>query len=393
MRKKINLINQQSLRRTINMGRRGGFISTINYIARESAKAQRRQEQNLRRAEADNRRRLKEKERALKAAQKENKLRYIESRFEETEDLNNEIKSIINDFQSIIKNTLKKNDTIDFETLKDKTTYQEFNPPFDLVKKVSPPNLNEYINNVGSASLFARVFKIQYLLEKHKTKLKKAEEQFQIDLIKFNNLQKEKEVKLNILKTEFEEKKKEFDKDQNLKNIQIDSLKQSLKEGKEEGVLTYFSMVLEKSDYPDYFNLDFDISYVQKNRKLLVNLEIPNKSIIPEILEYSYNKTKDQILEKKKKKSDIDDLYEQLISSLTLRTIHEIFESDQFEVIQTVEFSGDVYILDKAIGKEILITAINTIANRQQFLEIDLSKIDPLLCVQGLQSKLALKKL
>ncbi|MEK3884769.1 hypothetical protein [Paenibacillus sp. PL2-23] len=112
-----------------------GFISTLNKIAKEAAKAQRaaersrnaairEHERNLRlqrqferQVERDKERAIKQSIRDQKAYEKERKAAYIEDRKVETNDLNDEVIYRLNEFKSIISETLSVDDNISFSSL------------------------------------------------------------------------------------------------------------------------------------------------------------------------------------------------------------------------------------------------------------------------------------
>ncbi len=369
------------------MGSRKGFIGTLNYIARESAKAQRRAEQSQRRYEADARRNQRDAERNAKQLQKEQKQRYLESRLDEVNDLNEDINNRLDELRLIIKNTLLKDDTIDFESLKDQSSYTEFNPPYELIKNIKEPSIETYINSVAKPSFLSKIFKSLEI--KYQKKIEEAKGKYTSDKNSYINFEKERKEKLALLKSEFETQKKIFNENQQKKNEQVDNLKLSLKNGEEDGVITYFSMVLERSEYPDGFPQDFDLEYNAKEGSILIEYFIPEPSIVPNIQEFSYNKSKDIIVEKNRNKLEIKSLYENVVSSLALRTIHEVVESDQFMVIKNITFEGLVSTINKSTGNEENVKIISVTVTRDQFLTINLEKVDPFVCVQSLGAKMS----
>lgn len=56
-------------------------------------------------------------------------------------------------------------------------------------------------------------------------------------------------------------------------------------------------MVLQRSEYPTEFPQSFRLSYIPDSREIVIDYELPNKDIMPTVLEYKYVKTKDEISE------------------------------------------------------------------------------------------------
>ena len=73
------------------MARRIGFVSTMNAIARDSARRQRQEETEKKRQERTLIQAARNSERANKLLDKENKQRYLEGRIEETAESNVEL--------------------------------------------------------------------------------------------------------------------------------------------------------------------------------------------------------------------------------------------------------------------------------------------------------------
>lgn len=369
------------------MGNESGFLGTLNYLAKEASKMERTIEQTRKRRESDLQRRQRNSERSKKLAQKEEKQRYLEERINEVNDLNEDIVEKTISFNNIINTTLQKDDTINLESLKDYAVFFPFDPPYEFKKNEVPPNKDNYLNKVLKPSGLSKLFKS--VEEKYKNELLLAEEKFKVDYNYFLERQEQKKNELEKLKNEYEEKKNIFEEQIEGKNKEVDKLVESLKQGKEDGVITYFSMVLERSEYPDDFPQNFDIEFNEKENALIIDYELPSHEVVPASIEFSYNKAKDSIIDKKRKNTDIKEMYDLIISSICIRTIHEIFESDQFDTIKTVFFNGYVEANDRATGKAIKPYLVSTKTYKKDFLEINLSKVEPLACLNNLNSRLS----
>ena len=146
---------------------------------------------------------------------------------------------------------------------------------------------------------------------------------------------------------------------------------------------------LNASQYPQEFPHKFRAVYLQKSKELVIDYELPNKDIVPIIGEYRYVKTKDAIEEKPRKKTEISEIYSEVISSICLRSIAETFETDQKNIIQMVAFNGFVHTIDPATGKDIRPYLISIRTSREKFTEINLNKIDKRACLRNLGAQVS----
>ena len=174
-----------------------------------------------------------------------------------------------------------------------------------------------------------------------------------------------------------------------MKNQEIDQFENAYKAGEPEAVIAYCSLVLEQSEYPNDFPQEFRIAYVPEPKELVVDYELPTKEIVPNVAEYKYVKTKDRIDEKVRKTSEIKGVYQNIVAAVCLRTIHEIFDSDQGDHIQVVTFNGFVNSIDPSTGKDIRPYLISTRVVKERFKELNLAKVEMKACLRNLGAQVS----
>jgi restriction system protein len=148
-------------------------------------------------------------------------------------------------------------------------------------------------------------------------------------------------------------------------------------------------MVLERSEYPDGFPQEFRLAYVPEPKELVIEYELPTIDVVPKVAEYKYVKAKDIIEEKPAKPVDIKDLYQDIVASVCLRTIHEIFEADQNDNVQAVAFNGFVQSVDPSTGKDIRPCLISIRTTKEKFNEINIARVDKRACLRNLGAQVS----
>jgi restriction system protein len=70
---------------------------------------------------------------------------------------------------------------------------------------------------------------------------------------------------------------------------------------------------------------------------------------------------------------------------ICLRTIHELFEADDAKNHDKLLFNGFTTYVDKATGKDVRSCIMSVLVGRDEFLAIDLSRVDPRACFKSLK--------
>jgi restriction system protein len=148
-------------------------------------------------------------------------------------------------------------------------------------------------------------------------------------------------------------------------------------------------MILERSQYPDEFPQNFRVTYAEDSKELVIEYQLPTVEIIPAVQEYKYVKSRDAIDEKQRKQTEIKEIYQDVIAAICLRSIHEVFEADQGNVIDLVVFNGYVETVDPATGKDIKPFLISIRVTKERFLEIDLKRAEKKACLRNLGAQIS----
>jgi restriction system protein len=143
-------------------------------------------------------------------------------------------------------------------------------------------------------------------------------------------------------------------------------------------------MVLERSEYPDGFPQAFRLAYASESKQLVIDYDLPNIGIVPEMVEYRYIKTKDSFEVKSRKASDIKEIYQDVVAAVALRTLHEVFEADQGNHLDVVVYNGFVHAIDPATGREVHPCLVSVRTSSEAFAAINLERVDKRACLRSL---------
>ncbi|HEX4953368.1 MAG TPA: restriction endonuclease [Thermoanaerobaculia bacterium] len=172
---------------------------------------------------------------------------------------------------------------------------------------------------------------------------------------------------------------------------QIDSLKAGIAAHHSDAVASYFSLVLERSTYPDGFPQHANIAYVPESKQLVVEYDLPAFDVVPEILAHKYNKSRDSITEVRRSAVDRRRIYGSVVAQTALRTLHEVFEADRTRAVDTVVLNGHVDAIDAATGRRARPCVVSVRTTRSVFEELELDRVEPVACLRALNASVSKK--
>ena len=112
---------------------------------------------------------------------------------------------------------------------------------------------------------------------------------------------------------------------------------------------------------------------------------MPPLDAFPKLKEVKYIATKKELRESYILESQINKMFDESMYKITLRTIHELFEADSVNAIDAISFNGWVKAINKATGKEENNCILTIQVKKDEFLGLNLSRIDPKISFRNLK--------
>lgn len=404
------------------MGRGRGFFAEIQHQA-AVADRNRRQVQaaavrHQARAVAASERARKAQERAhaqlargdaaaRKAAEALSARLHLESRLTEVEALNSDLEVQLSEIDGLLSATLAVDDFVDLSTLRKQAEH----PPFtsEHEKALSPPDPIQAppepvfvapVEPTGLGGMFGGKKKFQAEWFRANSRFAAAHDAWQaeagqVPMRQFEQMEdhrKAEEVRragLDAHKATYLEECDQRQREADADNAELERLIQDLAAGKPDAVEEYFGIVFGNSVYPDGFPGVQNHSYDATTRELVVSLQLPSPEQIPTVKVHKYVKAKDEIAETQQTQKEQRDRYSDLVNNITLRTLHEVWESDRAGHVGTISLTGYVEHVDPATGKETQTPLVALAAERDRFLDIDLSRVTPSETLRHLNANLS----
>ncbi|WP_370947021.1 hypothetical protein AB5J62_05550 [Amycolatopsis sp. cg5] len=393
------------------MGRRRGFFAEMQYQAakaqqeraRQAAAAERqrvRLEREMHRAQVAaaqaHERMMRANAQAAAQAEREAKRLHIEAQQSKVESLNANLVEEFSAIDGILESTLAVDDYVDLEKLRRVAEHPTFRsadsaavPPPAPAAAPPEPYFQPPPAPTGLSAVFAK--------KKHASATAEAQVRFEQahaawrgvvaeiprrQLVALEQHQAAEAERLRRLardrqqyETECDERRRVVDEE----NARLDDLIARLARNEPAAVDEYIGIVFSNSIYPDAIsaNSDVDFSYSSDLRELSITLVFPPPEAIPTTKSFRYVRASDELAETRLTQKDLTTRYANLVDNMTLRTLHEIWESDRARRIDSISLVGGVNHVDAATGQDVFVRLVALAVAREDFARIDLARITP----------------
>lgn len=286
---------------------------------------------------------------------------------------------------SLLKATLTVDDTIDWESLKDKTPYPEEKPRLPhipLPPLPHEPNTfdSKYIPSLG---ILDRLFP-----SRKKRVLAEKQALFEADYTAWQEHEKSVVAISQVYEKQISDwsaRRDEYVANQTEAHAAVDAKRTAYESKDPEAIVEYCDLVLSASRYPDYFPQEFDLDYNPTAKTLIVDYQLPAPDDLPRLKEVKYIASREDFEEQFISESQSAKLYDDVLYQILLRTVHELFEADVISAIDAIVFNGIVTAINRTNGKPVTSCVLSLRANRAEFLEINLAQVDPKSCFRSLK--------
>jgi restriction system protein len=168
-------------------------------------------------------------------------------------------------------------------------------------------------------------------------------------------------------------------------NAAVDSFRLQYEAANADAVVGHARRTLGDSDYPAYFPRQSEFDFNHGTGVLLVDFRLPAPNDLPTLKQVKYAQSTGTFLEKHLSEAEQQRLYDDVIYQITLRTVYELFQSDQIGALSTVVFNGIVTSTDRSTGNEFTACIVSIQVSRAAFEKINLAKVDPKACFRQLK--------
>lgn len=161
-------------------------------------------------------------------------------------------------------------------------------------------------------------------------------------------------------------------------NASLDQLISGLQSNDESAIQEYVGIVLGNSVYPEVFPVDHDHTFDVATKELTLAVSVPPPASLPKEKEFRFNRAKDDIAPVPLTQRELQSRYSRALACTALRSIHEVFEADRANRVDTISLQVGTDTIDPATGRNANIVLLAVAADRAKFTDFDLGQVDPL---------------
>jgi restriction system protein len=173
-------------------------------------------------------------------------------------------------------------------------------------------------------------------------------------------------------------------------NGQVRLIRYQMSSGDRAAVCEYFATALYASTgWPEDFPRRARTSWDHSEKHLIVDWELPDSSVVPAISRYRYIKSDDRETQIPRPAGERKSIYRNALAQSALAVLAEIFRADHSRVVSNATVNGFVSAADPATGRRSKVFLLTVTAGRAAFTHLDLSRVDPISCLEGLRGQLS----
>lgn len=288
----------------------------------------------------------------------------------------------------ILAHTTHVDDRVDWESLKDHSTY-EYPKDFPEPKPSSTPaSQPKYVE--------PKVGFFQLILGKKAGILAEAEANHAEAMQQWKDAEDRRKVAMAHAVAQWEQRRKAFwdghkaqedtfKSEQAASHALVDQLAAEVASGEEEAVIEHASLVLERSDYDGLFEKSYLLQYDRVRKLMKLAYDLPSIDVLPSTKAVKFVKATGELKESFISDRDRKANFESVAYQVCLRTIHELFEADEAGNIDAILFNGFVEFVDPASGQQKRSCLMSLLVDRESFCAIDVARVDPKACFKSLK--------
>lgn len=305
--------------------------------------------------------------------------------------------------ESTLHYTLTRDDTVDWDSLKDVSAFPDAQPTASLPSK--PKLHSQPAEPYARAQKYKPTFSFvdNFSSRRKDARRQEARARYDADLHEWRkecegvtraNERLEREYETTLTRAEadhqtalaeWRDARENFFTKQRAQNRAVEEHRARWQVGDTNAVEAYCDIVMSASSYDECCRQEFKLEYNPENRMLVVDYQLPAPDALPALSEVKYIISRQEFTEKNLPVSRQRQMYDSLLYQITLRTLHELFEADAVDALDAVVFNGVVTSIDKGTGQRATACVLSIQASREEFEAIDLEHVEPKTCFRRLK--------
>ena len=352
--------------------------TTMRMIAREAARAERARRQDAARRAAEELRAARDFERQTRADAKEAARQFLAARIEEAEELSEGVRERERAIEGLLRSALSRNPAIELLAVR-----KDFQPAlFDGSEwHGAAPELAAFLPE--PPGFFACL--IPGSARRHGSRVVAATSRYDEAIAAHAAARQARDVAFEaFIKTEAA-RRAETERH----NAAVQEAHRSLHAGEHAGVVGYFKLVLESNLAGDPDALSAEVGYSLDSKHMVVDLELPEFSTVPEEVAFRYVKSSDRVEPVAKSLAKRKALYSHLLSQVMLECADTVFRASPPAIVDCLTLNGMLDAVDPATGQQVRVCLLSVRVTEDTFRTINLAQVQPEQCLRSMKASVS----
>jgi restriction system protein len=162
-----------------------------------------------------------------------------------------------------------------------------------------------------------------------------------------------------------------------------------LRDGVDPVIEEYAECIVSALAVPDGVDLQPRVAYRPEPRELVVEVQLPDVSVIPDEKTVSYIHARRIFKVKNRSRTEMADVYRRLLAQLPLCVLQTLFTGLDRAVLDSATVNGVLPTVDPATGQPTTRYLVSVTSSRSTFETLVLDALDPVACLRHLGAKLS----
>jgi restriction system protein len=173
-------------------------------------------------------------------------------------------------------------------------------------------------------------------------------------------------------------------------NAQLAAIAQGYADNEHEAVVWYHKNLIDRGLSEEWDATSAEVGYSPESKQIVVDLELPPLSCIPEEASYKYVKSTDRIETSVRPASKRKSLYSHLISQVALKCIDTVFRGSRaYPTAETLVLNGMLDAIDPQTGQDVRVCLLSVRLTRSGFQNLNLRQVQPEQCLKALKASIS----
>jgi restriction system protein len=172
-------------------------------------------------------------------------------------------------------------------------------------------------------------------------------------------------------------------------NLAMDASENELAAAKHPAVIAYFTVLLEKNFDEEHDALGAEVGYSPESKHLVIDLEMPDITVIPEEASFKYTKSTDHIDPVVRPLAKRKALYANLLAQIVLKCVDTVFRGTRGEAVECLTINGMLDAVDPSTGHDIRHCLISVRVTTDDFKGLNLDQVKPERCLASLKASVS----